>query len=144
VKSGFSIFGVEPDALIFGYGKKILKSFSFINEIADPEEIVVYYFGDMDPEGYFIYDALKQRYSDTNINLLVEAYVELIKTCKKDYPHEEGQIKRESNLKCILEELKKHNADSYAENVMKLWELNYRIPQELITYEYLLKLKEEK
>ena len=144
VQSGISIFGIEPDALIFGYGKKILKSFSFIDEIANSEEIVVYYFGDMDPEGYFIYDSLRQRYSDININLLVEAYVELIKICKKEYPHEEGQVKRQSNLKCILEELKKHNAESYAENVMRLWELNYRIPQELITYEYLLKLKGER
>ncbi|MGH4140072.1 Wadjet anti-phage system protein JetD domain-containing protein [Clostridium sp.] len=141
VQSGIKIFGIEPDALIFGYGKKIIKGFSFIDEIAIPDEIVVYYFGDMDPEGYYIYGALRERYPAINIKLLVEAYIELMKTCKINYPHEEGQVKRKLYLKYIIDEIKQQSYESYVENVMKLWELNYRIPQELITYEYLLKLK---
>jgi len=143
VQCGIDIFGIDPDALIFGYGKKILKSFSFIDEIAIAKEIKVYYFGDMDPEGYYIYGALRDRYPNIDINLLVEAYVDLMKICKLNYPHEEGQIKRKVYLKCILDELKQDNYENYVESVMKLWELNYRIPQELITYEYLLKLKVE-
>jgi len=144
VQSGINIFGIDPDALIFGYGKKILKSFSFIDEIANPDQIRVYYFGDMDPEGYYIYEALIDRYPNIDINLLVEAYVDLIKMCKMNYPHEIGQVKRQANLDCILSELKIHNYGEYAQSVIKLWELNYRIPQELITYEHLLKLKGEK
>lgn len=38
-QNGLGIFGIKPDALIFGYGKKIIKSFSFIDEIADPKKI---------------------------------------------------------------------------------------------------------
>jgi len=141
VQSGIKIFGIEPDALIFGYGKKIIKGFSFIDEIARSEEIVVYYFGDMDPEGYYIYGALRERYPAINISLLVEAYIELMKICRVNYPHEEGQVKRKVYLKYVIDEIVQKSYETYVEKVMKLWELNYRIPQELITYEYLIKLK---
>lgn len=139
VQKGIDIFNIKPDALIFGYGKKIIKSFSFIEEIAEPEKIKVYYFGDMDPDGYFIYTALKDKYSDIDISLLVEAYVELIKLRKK-YPSKDQQ-KNEECLKSILEEFKKRNYGQYIEYITELWKESYRVPQEFITYEYLLKLE---
>lgn len=139
VQKGIDIFNIEPDALIFGYGKKILNSFSFIDEIADPENIKVYYFGDMDPDGYYIYVDLKKRYPNIDIKLLTEAYVELLKLCKTDYVCKK-QGKKSEYLNYILEEFKKSGYDDYCEKIIKLWKEDYRIPQELITYEYLLKM----
>lgn len=139
VQKGIKIFGIEPDALIFGYGKKIIKSFSFLDEIADPSEVLVYYFGDMDPDGYFIYKALKDKYNNVNIKLLVEAYVEIIKIDKK-YKSKDQQ-KNEECLKCILDEFDEKNCGGYKDYIVKLWKESCRIPQEFITYEYLLKLE---
>ncbi|QXE20704.1 Wadjet anti-phage system protein JetD domain-containing protein [Clostridium sp. 001] len=139
VQEGINIFNIKPDALIFGYGKKIIKSFSFIDEIAERKHIKVYYFGDMDPEGYFIYTALKDKYRDVDISLLVKAYVELIKLEKK-YPSKDQQ-KNEECLKSILEEFKEKNYGQYTPYIEKLWKENCRVPQEFITYEYLLKLE---
>lgn len=138
VQQDIDIFGVNPDALIFGYGKKIIKSFSFINEIADPRQIKVYYFGDMDPEGYFIYKALKDKYPDIDIVLFVRAYAELIKLCTQKYKTRD-QKKHEDCLKEVIKEFNEQNFGKYTECIVKLWNENCRIPQELITYEYLLK-----
>lgn len=139
VQKGIDIFNVKPDALIFGYGKKIIKSFSFIDEIATPKEIKVYYFGDMDPDGYFIYTALKEKYSDISIVLLLEAYIELIKLQKR-YVGKDQQ-KNEKCLKCILNEFKEKGYSEYIKYITELWRENYRVPQEFITYECLLKLE---
>lgn len=140
VQKEVSVFGIHPDALIFGYGKKIVSSFSFIDEIADPSDLKVYYFGDMDPEGYAIYGALKDRYRNIDISLLVEAYVELMKLCKVKYPCKE-QLKNQKYLEEIVDEFKGAGFGDYAESLQKLWDENYRIPQELITYEHLKKLE---
>ncbi|MCD2345660.1 Wadjet anti-phage system protein JetD domain-containing protein [Clostridium guangxiense] len=139
VQKGIKVFGIAPDALIFGYGKKIIKSFSFLDEIAKPSEVTVYYFGDMDPDGYFIYKALKDKYNDVNISLLVQAYVELIKVHKKY--KSKNQQKNEECLKCILKEFEEKNYDRYKDYVVELWKENCRIPQEFITYEYLLEME---
>ena len=139
VQKGIKVFGIAPDALIFGYGKKIIKSFSFLDEIAKTSEVTVYYFGDMDPDGYFIYKALKDKYNDVNISLLVQAYVELIKVHKK-YKSKD-QKKNEECLKCILKEFEEKNYGRYKDYIVELWKENCRIPQEFITYEYLLGLE---
>jgi hypothetical protein len=47
-----SIQGIMPDLLIYGEGKKIEKSFAFLNHITATEELTVFYVGDIDPEGW--------------------------------------------------------------------------------------------
>ena len=138
VQKGINIFNITPDALIFGYGKKIISSFSFIDEIADPANLKVYYFGDMDPEGYSIYCSLRDKYKDIDISLLLEAYAALIRLNKRKYPCKE-QLKNIEHLNKVIEEFKHVDIKADIEKVIKLWEENYRIPQELITYEYLLR-----
>ncbi|MBU5591851.1 hypothetical protein KQI89_08740 [Clostridium sp. MSJ-4] len=140
VQSGIDIFGIEPDALIFGYGNKILSSFSFIDEIADPSTIKVYYFGDIDPVGFSIYVGLREKYSNIDINLLAPAYIELLKICNKDYSCKD-HVKKQKHLDLMLKELRQFSCETYQDRIKRLWELKLRIPQELITYEYLLKMK---
>lgn len=140
VKNGIEIFEIEPDALIFGYGNKILSSFSFIDEIADSSIIKVYYFGDIDPVGISIYEGLREKYPNIDITLLASAYIELLKICNKNYKCKD-QIKIQKHLDLFLDELKQCNYESYEEDIKRLWNMNLRIPQELITYEYLLKMK---
>lgn len=136
---GKDIFGTIPDALIYGEGKKIIKSFSFLEEIADTKKVKVLYFGDIDPEGFMIYRLLREKYKDIAIGLQSEAYGTLLRLSKQNYPCE-GQSENQENLRYVLEELYKSNRDEEADKIKYLWKSKYRIPQELITYEYLMGL----
>jgi hypothetical protein len=140
VQKDAPIFGIYPDALIFGCGNKILSSFSFIDEIADPADIKIYYFGDIDPAGLSIYAGLKERTPDIDIALLVPAYIELLKLCNKEYRCKE-HLKKAEHLELVLGEFEKQHHKGYREQMIRLWQSNHRIPQELITYEYLLKMQ---
>lgn len=132
---GLDIFTFTPDALIYGNGKMIIKSFSFLKEIADTNKVKVLYFGDIDPEGFMIYRLLKEKYADIDISLQLKAYTTLIELCKFNYPCE-GQSKDKKNINYVLEELYKNNLHKEAKKIKEICEKAYRIPQELITYEY--------
>lgn len=136
---GKHIFGIIPDALIYGEGKKIIKSFSFLEEIADIKRVEALYFGDIDPEGFMIYRLLKEKYKEIDISLQLEAYITLLSLNKFNYPCE-GQSENEENLNYVLEELYKSNRNLEADKIMDICRSKYRIPQELITYEYLMGL----
>lgn len=76
-KVGRLIVCGEPiNILVYGEGKKIIKSFPFINEIKDvsKDNTVVYYFGDIDYEGIRIFRDLAARHSGWNIRPFVELY----------------------------------------------------------------------
>jgi hypothetical protein len=135
------IFGFIPDALIYGEGKKIESSFSFIEEIADIGNAAVLYFGDIDPEGFGIYCRLKERYPGVNIRLQHKAYLFLLTLCGREYPSM-GQNKNRDYLNYFLEEMKEHLTEEQIEQLHYIWERDLRIPQELINYENLLKVKE--
>lgn len=134
------IFGFQPDALIFGEGKKIEKSFSFIEEIANREELEVLYFGDIDPEGLGIYYRLRVRYPDYNIRLQHDAYLDLIDLSRRDYP-QEGQQKNIDYLEFFLDEMSEYINNDMIIKIQDIWKRDLRIPQELINYEYLLKVR---
>ena len=134
------IFGFIPDAIIYGEGKKIEDSLSFIQEITNPDRAEILYFGDIDPEGLSIYYRLKERYSNMNIRLQHEAYKNLLELCVRDY-QAEGQYKNSSYLDAFLEDMKPYIDTSNLEKITYIWNNDLRIPQELINYEYLLKVK---
>jgi len=135
-----SIFGFYPDILIYGEGKKIENSFSFIEEIADPSKIKVLYFGDIDSEGFGIYFRIKDRYAHVDINLQVEAYKDLIQLCSRNYPID-GQRKNPLYLDAFMDRIQNHLDKDQRDKLLYIWDNDFRIPQELINYEYLLKVK---
>jgi 5S rRNA maturation endonuclease (ribonuclease M5) len=137
---GCDIFGIYPDAIIYGQGKDIISSFSFIHEIADAEMIKVFYFGDMDPEGYMIYKSLKEEYNYINISLQLDAYKKLL-DFGKSYPIKKAQNKNIENLNFVIREFAANKYYEVAEKLKRLWDANLRIPQEFITYEYLMRSK---
>lgn len=63
-----NIFGVEIGTLIYGAGKRILKSFEDFNFCVEPYMIEpgnkIYYFGDLDYEGIGIYENFAGAFSD--------------------------------------------------------------------------------
>ena len=138
-EEGKDIFGFSPDILIFGQGKKIINSFSFIQELADFKNLKVLYFGDIDPEGFGIYRGLKEKFQDVDISLELDAYVNLLKSSQRKY-HCIGQRKNIKDLNFVVDEFCSSSLNEYAEKLIELWNNDARIPQELITYEYIVKL----
>lgn len=134
------ILGFTPDALIYGEGKKIENSFLFLEEIADISNVEILYFGDVDSEGFGIYYRLKERYPNINIKLDYKSYNHLITICKRDYPLN-GQVKNPQYLNYALEELEGYLDEKAIKKLNYIWNNNFRIPQELINYEYLLRVK---
>ncbi len=137
--AGKDIFGFIPDALIYGEGKKIIKSFSFLEEITDINKVKALYFGDIDPEGFMIYRLLREKFRDVNISLLLEAYSALLDLNKFRHSFE-GQSENKENINYILDELYRNNMDMERNKIKELFQEKLRIPQEYITYEYLMGL----
>lgn len=133
------IFGIAPDILIYGEGNKIENSFAFIEEIGDISNMEVYYFGDIDSEGFGIYTRLKERYPNAYIKLQKQAYVHLISLCNRNYPWK-GKVKNQVYLDFFLKEMGDFLASDLRDKLINIWEKDFRIPQELINYEYLLKV----
>lgn len=136
---GRSIFGFKPDALIYGEGKKIIKSFLFLEEIADIEKAKVLYFGDIDPEGFMIYRLLKEKYKNVDISLQLGAYKALLQFADRKHFFE-GQTENEGNVNYVLDELYSNNYEAQGYKIKDLFVNKYRIPQEYINYEYLSNL----
>lgn len=167
LQEGKDILGEFYDMLIFGQGKKIIKSLSFLNEIIThdeidnhskniepdlinttdknpapgeitiPEDIEILYFGDIDPEGFLIYRLLKERYGEYDIKLCLQLYSELLQAAERFYPCD-NQRRDERDLQFVLDEFIAGNYIEEAEKTKELWYNDKRIPQELITYEYLI------
>lgn len=139
IEEGLPIFGLEADALIYGQGKHIVKSLSFIGEIADPDLVKIFYFGDIDPEGFLIYYLLKKKYPDLFLKLHLPSYWELMDIADYYYPCYE-QNKQRKVLDFIVSEMKENSFNKPADEIYHIWKNDLRIPQELITYEHIKSL----
>ncbi len=77
------LYGINIDMLIYGEGKKIVNSFSFINEVAMGIPIEkVYYFGDLDFEGIGIFNSVASKYGKHLVVPHVKLYKELLVSAK--------------------------------------------------------------
>lgn len=133
------IFSLYPDTLIYGGGKHIIKSLEFLEEIAEIDEVEIYYAGDIDPAGFMIYDSLKQRYPEYDLKLFIEFYKKMLDKTEKGYKVQAAQNKKDRILQSVLSEF----ADEFSKNsLISLWQKNLRVPQEVITYEVLKKYNE--
>ena len=52
-------WGPVPDLVIYGEGKKLLRSIEFLSQFPDVERVL--YFGDLDPEGVGILECLRRK-----------------------------------------------------------------------------------
>lgn len=147
--AGINIFSQDFDTVIYGQGKRIIRSFSFLEELLGIESaennskqrqqmikrLNIYYAGDLDPEGLAIYTALKDKYPEFEIRLLGEYYQLLLEKSEKFYSLQKRQNKNEEVLKRVLAEFKEQNLDELAAELKQAWENDLRLPQELITLE---------
>lgn len=139
-------FDVIFGTVIYGEGKKILSSFSEIEEHGEEEaylgdkENVFYYFGDLDFEGLSIYGQLKSKFQRLrNICLLKPAYLKMISAANTEtlkYMKQE-QIKKGSNefsgWRKVLEEFTLETQ----KNITAIFEEGKYIPQEIVNFQLL-------
>jgi hypothetical protein len=103
------LYGANIDMLIYGEGKKIVNSFSFINEVTAGTAIErVYYFGDLDFEGIGIYNSLASKFKNYFVIPHVELYKELLVEAKTPPPLKTNQseVYLELFLRCFDNESK--------------------------------------
>ncbi|NSL51872.1 Wadjet anti-phage system protein JetD domain-containing protein [Calidifontibacillus erzurumensis] len=132
LNKGIGIKGIQPDLLIYGEGKKIEKSFGFLNEITINKNKAIYYVGDIDPEGWGIYVRLKENYPEENIQLAIPIYEALIKKGKTNQI-ETDQTDNKRYLTDVIDELANVGRSDIGTVVKELWEQNRRIPQEALS-----------
>jgi len=148
--AGIDIFKQDFDTVIYGQGKKIVSSFSFLEELLGVnllageegkrnkiKELNIYYAGDLDPEGFVIYKSLKEKYLQYEIELLAEYYQLLLDETDKFYPSQKRQNKNKEVLAEVAAEFRSQDFIELAASLEKAWEKDLRLPQELITFEVL-------
>lgn len=119
------------DCVIYGEGWKIISSFSLAEDTGIRVTDCIDYFGDIDPEGFAIYQSLKENYPEYLIRLQKEFYQRTIEAvCRRKLAKVKGMVREETLQQAlqIVEEFDISTA-SYLKDLMK--EGKY-IPQEAI------------
>lgn len=129
------VAGLRPNILIYGEGKKIEASLSFLKDITDASQLTLRYAGDIDQEGWGIYIRLKHKYPEVHIELAVPLYEAMVRV-KRTVPIGK-QVHREEVLALVLEELENAGRGELRSAVMECWNGQLRIPQEVLTVESL-------
>jgi len=149
VAAGINIFEQDFETVIYGQGKKIVNSFSFLEELlgldreaeaitdrsAKIDQLKIYYAGDLDPEGLAIYTALKDKYPYFEIKLLGEYYQLLLEQADNFYPYHKRQNKNQQVLARVEAEFREQGFVELAAELVEAWGNDQRLPQELVTLE---------
>lgn len=143
IESGGALPGEEPDLIIYGEGKKIESSLPFLLDLlpAEPGSLGIDYAGDIDAEGWGIYIRLAQKTPALSIRLAFPIYVAMVKA-SEDYdrlPHYADQVEKEEDLQAVVQSFKESGYAGVAAAIETMWYERRRIPQEVLTYERLMK-----
>ena len=121
--------------IIYGEGKKILKSFSFIEEFKIDSKDNVYYFGDIDFEGINIYVSLKEKYNKYNILAYTKGYETILDIEKTPEKVRKNQNINQDKIEKFINEFDK----KYKDKLIEIFNNKKYIPQEVFNYEVALK-----
>ena len=164
--AGIDIFEQNFETVIYGQGKKIVSSFSFLEELLGIDkaeqqpgaenfkqnlrrqdllaELNIYYAGDLDPEGLAIFSALNDKYPDFEIKLLAEYYQLLLNEADQFYSCQKRQNKNQQVLARVQQDFREQGFAELAEELQQIWKNDLRLPQELVTLEVYKKYFAEK
>ncbi len=121
--------------IIYGEGKKILKSFSFIEEFKIDSKDNIYYFGDIDFEGINIYVSLKEKYNKYNISAYTKGYETILDIEKTPEKVRKNQNINQDKIEKFINEFDKE----YKDKLIEIFNNKKYIPQEVFNYEVALK-----
>lgn len=121
--------------IIYGEGKKILKSFSFIEEFKINSKDNIYYFGDIDFEGINIYVSLKNKYNKYNISVFTKGYQKILDIEKTPEKISTNQNINQNKIEKFINEFD----SKYKDKLIEIFNNKKYIPQEVFNYEVALK-----
>lgn len=127
------LLGVDISTVIYGEGYKIKSSFDYIYEdltinYLNHKDNQILYWGDIDREGFIIYEVFKNKYNYLNIKLFNEAY-DLMVTKSKNLNLSKIKNNQKQNYKKSLEELN----NILKEDICLIIDNGNYIPQEILT-----------
>jgi len=133
------LFDKSFTVIVYGEGKKILKSFEYFEERLYREYIDgIFYLGDLDYEGISIFNQLVEKYPDYNIKPFVEMYNYMIIKSKKLIFHRKSKAKQSkykiNEFLCLIDD------KEYIKNILVE---GFYIPQEIINYREITLLNKE-
>lgn len=144
LESGGAIPGEEPDLVIYGEGKKIESSLPFLFDLipGGSKPAVIHYAGDIDAEGWGIYLRLTRRYPDLPIRLAFPIYATMVNAAEEysQLPLYTDQVEKDEVLQEVVRSFHEAGYADIAGRIKELWYERRRIPQEVLTYERLMKL----
>ena len=111
--------------------KKILKSFSFIEEFKIDSKDNIYYFGDIDFEGINIYVSLKEKYNKYNISAYTKGYETILDIEKTPEKVRKNQNINQDKIEKFINEFDK----KYKDKLIEIFNNKKYIPQEVFNYE---------
>ncbi len=121
--------------IIYGEGKKILKSFSYIEEFKIDSKDNIYYFGDIDFEGINIYVSLKEKYSKYNISAYTKGYETILDIERTPEKVRKNQNINQDKIEKFINEFDK----KYKDKLIEIFNNKKYIPQEVFNYEVAIK-----
>ena len=129
-----TMFGMEIGTLIYGGGKRIVKSFQDFDISVEPymraEENHIYYFGDLDYEGIGIYESLNQQCRENRKPLvLTAAYEKMLDKAKYVLGLPETKEQQNRNLSGTFFSFFTKETVKQMQEILKK---NQYIPQEIL------------
>jgi hypothetical protein len=126
--------------LIYGEGKKIIKSFSFLWELKEyqDKELQVYYFGDLDREGIAIWHELQRR-TEVDIKPFVYFYQELLERYRAlEMPKQQRMVAK------AVEDFLAYFSTGHSKLIFNIMANGRYLPQEGLNYQVLCQLADVK
>ena len=121
--------------VIYGEGKKILKSFPFIENFGITEKDTIQYFGDIDYEGINIYISLKEKYPEFNIHIYKQGYETILDLEQNPRNIRTKQNINHNNIQKFLSEFDEPKDTPYKEKLIQIFKQEKYIPQEVFNNE---------
>jgi hypothetical protein len=131
------IYGEEYQMIIYGEGRHIENSLTFLYEIIEHSDYIIDYVGDIDPSGIDIYCNLKERYPFLSLKLAMNIYVKMIENATTLNVVKEGQKVKEEKYESFLKEVER--VPELVNITHKVRSERIRVPQETISYEHLVR-----
>lgn len=131
------IFGMHIDGVVYGCGNKISEAgaLSAYTRFMEAAHVRYIYWGDIDRAGLNIYLSLQKNNQELDISLFAAAYDQMIELSEnRTIPDSTDHRERMGNYESIYALF----SDANRAKIRKAIDTNKRIPQEIISYEYLL------
>lgn len=137
--SAMAIFGYHIDGVVYGSGNKVSEkgALSEYTNFMRTENIEYLYWGDIDRAGLNIYLSLVKNNPELNIKFFIPAYEEMLRLAENhsipDSADHRERVGEYATIYSLFSDEMRKSLSSYIDT-------NKRIPQEIISYETLLKV----